>query len=219
MRLTPPSRQNSAGFTLLEVLIAIIIFALMATISYRGLTAILDSKRQVSAESEKWKKIAILFTRLERDFAVVVPRPVRGATQPYLDAFSGEQTAVGDNGAQLAFTRMGSNDDTSALAAPQRVGYRFRNGTVELLLWPVLDQAPRTVPTIGVLIDDVNDMKFRYFDDKGSPLARWPAVSDPNGSTVLPKAVEVTVTLKSNEVLTRLFNLPITSTTSAPPPS
>jgi prepilin-type N-terminal cleavage/methylation domain-containing protein len=69
--------RYTSGFTLIEVLIAVVIFALMATVAYRGLTAVLESKRHVDAESDKWRKAAILFTRLERDLAVVAPRPIR----------------------------------------------------------------------------------------------------------------------------------------------
>src|SRR4051794_19082652 len=100
--------SRNTGFTLIEVLIAVVIFALMATVSYRGLGAILESKRHVDAENEKWRKISLFFTRLERDLSVVAPRPIRAATQPFADALNGEvNIGNGDNDAQLAFTRMG----------------------------------------------------------------------------------------------------------------
>ncbi|HVK56890.1 MAG TPA: type II secretion system minor pseudopilin GspJ [Burkholderiales bacterium] len=208
---SPFPRPSSAhGFTLIEVLIAVVIFALMAAVAYRGLNAILDSKRQVDAENDKWRKITILFTRLERDLAVIAPRPIRDSAKPNADAMNAETTAIGEFGAQLAFTRMGSADETSALAAPQRVGYRFRDGNVELLLWPVLDQGPRTTPEANVLVSDIADMTFRYLDSHDQWQTRWPQVPVPTGSTELPKAVEVTVTLKSGEALTRLFNISIT---------
>jgi len=215
------SRSNyccrDTGFTLIEVLIAVVIFALMATVAYRGLGAILESKRHIDAENEKWRKISLFFIRLERDLAVAAPRPIRAATQ-LADAMNGEATASRDNDAQLAFTRMGNADDTSELGAPRRVGYRLRNNNIELLLWPVLDQGPRTVPESSVLLSNVSDLKFRYLDN-GKPRlwqTRWPQIGAPQGGTptgsiALPKAVEVTVTLQSGEVLTRLFEISISS--------
>jgi general secretion pathway protein J len=207
------SRNTSRpdGFTLIEVLIAIAIFALMAGVAYRGLTAILETRQRVDAENEKWRNIGLLFTRLERDLAVAVPRPIRDAAKPYADALAGETVIVGEYGAQLAFTRMGSPDDTGVMGAPQRVGYRIKNNNVEVLLWPVLDQAPRTVPEPNIIATDISDMTFRYLDNNQQWQSRWPPAGNyPTGSHLLPNAVEVSITLTSGEIITRLIDLPTT---------
>ena len=211
-KLRTGSSSLVSGFTLIEVLIAIAIFALMAAVAYRGLTAILDAKQRVDAENDKWRNIGLLFTRLERDLAVAAPRPIRDATKPYADALAGEAVVVGEYGAQLAFTRMGSPDDTGVLGAPQRVGYRLKNGNVEVLLWPVLDQAPRTLPEPNIIATDITEMKFRYLDANQQWQTRWPPPGNyPSGaSPLLPNAVEVTIMLKSGESLVRLIDLPVT---------
>lgn len=208
---------GEGGFTLIEVLVAVVVFAIMAAMAYRGLTAILDSKRQIDAENDKWRRVAILFTRVERDLAVAVPRPVRDAARPYAPAMSGEAVANGEYGTQLAFTRMGSDGDAGTFGAPQRVGYRLRDGNVEVLLWPVLDQAPRTIPEVSVLVSNIGAMSFSYLDGTGQKQARWPLPGAfPQGDPRLPSAVELTLTLKSGEVLTRLFDLPPFSVQAAP---
>lgn len=201
--------RSSAGFTLIEVLVALVIFALMSAMAYRGLTAILDSKHQVDAVNDKWRNVAMLFSRLERDLAVVAPLQIRAANRPFDDALAGEAVATGEYGAQLVFTRMGGADDISTLAAPQRVGYRLRDGNVEVLLWPVLDQASRTLPEGSTVISGVAELRFRYLSAAGQWQTRWPEQSVPTGSTLLPNAVEIVVTLKSGETLTRLYHLPV----------
>lgn len=199
------------GFTLIEVLIAITIFAIMAAVAYRGLTAILETRQRVDAENEKWRNIGLLFTRLERDLAVAVPRPIRDAAKPYADAMAGETVVVGEYGTQLAFTRMGSPDDAGVMGAPQRVGYRLKNNNVEVLIWSVLDQAPRTIPEANVIATDITDMTFRYMDNNQQWQTRWPPAGNyPTGSHLLPNAVEVSLTLTSGEVITRLIDLPTT---------
>ena len=209
--MTETKDEGARGFTLIEVLIAITIFAIMAAVAYRGLSAILDAKQRLDVENTKWRNIAILFTRLERDLGVAAPRPVRDATRTVADAMMGEAVIVGDYGTQLAFTRMGSPDETGVLGAPQRVGYRLKDGNVEVLLWPALDQAPRTLPEPNIIATDIAEMTFRYLDRGQQWQQRWPPPGNyPTGSPLLPAAVEVTVTLKTGEKLVRLIDLPTT---------
>ncbi len=203
-----PSKQS--GFTLIEILIAVVIFALMAAVAYRGLDAILESKRHIDIESEKWRKITLFFSRLERDISVIAPRSIRDAIKGEANALVGEVTASGDYDAQLAFTRMGSGEELNMLAAPQRVGYRFRNNNVEILRWPVLDQAPNTKPSVSILMPDITALEFRYLDENTQWVSRWAPPTPPGAksSDQLPNAIEVKLTLKTGEVLTRLFDLP-----------
>ena len=42
---------RSRGFTLIEVLIALTIFAIMSALAYRGLTSILDARDRVAQRS------------------------------------------------------------------------------------------------------------------------------------------------------------------------
>ena len=203
--------SGPCGFTLIEVLIAITIFAIMAAVAYRGLSAILDAKQRLDVENDKWRNIALLFTRLERDLSVVLPRPVRDSAKPFADAMAGEAVIASEYGAQLAFTRMGSPDETGVTGAPQRIGYRLKNGNVEVLLWPVLDQAPRTLPEPNVVATDITEMTFRYLDRAQQWQPRWPPPGNyPNGSPLLPRAVEITIRLKTGESLVRLIDLPMT---------
>ena len=202
--------NNQSGFTLIEILIAVVIFALMAAVAYRGLDAILESKRQIDIESEKWRKITLFLTRLERDFSVIAPRSIKDAIKGDANALVGEVTATGDYDAQLAFTRMGSSEELNTLAAPQRVGYRLRSNHIEILRWPVLDQAPNTKPAVSILMPDISALEFRYLDENAQWVTRWAPPIPPGAKTSdqLPNAVEVKLTLKTGEIITRLFDLP-----------
>jgi general secretion pathway protein J len=94
----------------------------------------------------------------------------------------------------------------NALAAPQRVGYRLREGRVERLSWAGLDAAPREEPTAVSILGDVRALSFRFLDAK---TGEWRLAWAPPGSAQpVPAAVEATVELASGERIVRLVDLP-----------
>lgn len=169
----------------------------MAGMAYRGLNGLLDARGQVRAQSEKWRALELFFARFEQDLQAVVTRPIRDTGGLVLPALmSGEQVAPQ---AQIEFTRMsmpGEFGDT------RRVGYRLKNNKLEFLIWPVLDRAPRTEPQVLEMLADVAAFTLRYLDDNGVWQDTWR-----HEPTSLPKAVEVQLTLSTQERLQRILIL------------
>ena len=199
---------RSRGFTLIEMLIALTIFAIMSALAYRGLTSILDARDRVAQENRKWREISIFFARLEADLVNAVARDIRNSNNLTEAAFIGNASFAKETEGQLMFTRMGLPGASGTLAAPQRFGYRLKQGTVEELVWPVLDQGPRTVPAVYPLLAGVNTLRLRYLDGANQWRDTWPGLgSGPAPATPLPKAVEVVLTLDSGETITRLLLL------------
>lgn len=166
-----PRRRLAAGFTLMEVLIALVIVALMSGIAFRGLSAVLDSRERLAAENRKWRDIALLFTRFEQDVTVAVNRQIRDTNNLVIPAFIGKTDPVGVYDAHLYFSRMGTGDQIGGMSDIQRVGFRYRNGAIEQLLWPVLDQAPRSKPAVIELMRGVKEFDLRYLIKPG-PCSR-----------------------------------------------
>jgi general secretion pathway protein J len=198
------SKPNSAGFTLLEILVALIIFSLMSVMAYRGLTTVLQTRAHLAQENQKWRAVAMLFARMEKDLSMLAKRPIRDPGDLSAAALIGKTNASGEQDALLMFTRMGLPEQANALAGPLRFGYRLRNDSVEQLIWPVLDAAPRSVPSVNVLLEQVTSLELHYLDRLGAWHATWPLAGN---SPDLPSAV--TLELKSKERITRLFALPV----------
>ena len=197
---------RSRGFTLIEVLIALTIFAIMSALAYRGLTSILDARDRVAQENRKWREISIFFARLEADLVNAVARDIRNSNNLTEAAFIGNASFAKETEGQLMFTRMGLPGASGTLAAPQRFGYRIKQGIVEELVWPVLDQGQRTVPAVYPLLAGVSTLRLRYLDSANQWRDTWPGLG--SGTTPpLPKAVEVVLTLDSGETITRLLLL------------
>lgn len=198
--------RRVGGFTLIEILVALAIFAIMAVMSYRALAVLLDSRTQLNSETEKWRNCAIFFTRVESDLQSLLNRSVRSAD----DLVAAPLSVNPDNQAEstLTLTRAGYAQAEGTLLAPQRVGYRLRDGRVEMLLWSHLDAAPRATPQVFPALPNVSDFKVRLLDARANWQTRWPMVDNQTGSSakeVAPELVEMSVTLKSGETITRLF--------------
>ena len=199
-------RKNpQRGFTLIELLVALVILAVISVAGYRSLDAVLQTRERVAAETRKWQHLAFFFARLNQDLAQVVQRPVRdedGVT--VRAALIGNLVTVGDDDAELIFTRSGIPDQGAALQAPQRIGYRLDQGAIVMLRWPALDQAPRVKPVRYPVLEGVREIKFRYLDKNKIWQLQWQYPTLPNN---LPIAIEVTLTLIGDEVITRIFAL------------
>jgi general secretion pathway protein J len=202
--LTQPT-QKQRGFTLIELLVALVILTLLSVAGYRGLDAVLQARERVSAETRKWQHLAFFFARMSQDVAQAVQRPVRDQDGTIVRAaWVGNAVVVGEDDAELIFTRAGIPDQGAALLAPQRIGYRLEQGAIVMLRWPGLDQAPRARPVRYTVLEGVREFKLRYLDKDGIWQQQWQYSTD---LIKLPQAAEVTLTLAGGEVITRLFAL------------
>lgn len=193
------------GFTLVELLVAIVIFAVMSVVAYRALGAILEARQHLQQDSSKWRQLALVFTRLEQDLSVAVDRGVRDSNDLRQPALVGSPVLAGPDDVQIGFTRMGYADQSGQLADLQRVGYRLRDGVLEHVAWPVLDQGPRTRPQVHALLHEVRALGLDYLDRQGNWQTRWPLAGQSAG---LPLAVKVKLDLSNGERITRVIDLP-----------
>lgn len=200
------SLRRETGLTLIELLVAVALLALITSMAYRGLDGVARSSERNLAEGDHWKSIAMLFERIASDVAQPSRRPVRdgaenAASLPEWWGRPANLTSDADPAAtQLEFTRKSPPGRDEV-----RLGYRLRDDKVELLLWPALDRSPGTQPEVYVLLEGVGSLRFRHLDSNGNWQDNWPIVGV---REVLPRAVSVEVTLKDGVTLSRLFALP-----------
>jgi general secretion pathway protein J len=209
VRRQSTSRPHAgAGVTLIELIVAVALLAVLTLMAYRGLDSVSRAADHTQAESERWRAIAMFFERLGADVAQAASRPVIGGDgKPVPEwlapPFDPIAAAAGEDRirAQVEFTRKSPPGGDEV-----RLGYRLGAGRVELLLWRVLDRAPDSVAEVHPLLDGVKAMRLRHLDRAGAWHETWPPAND--RSQPLPRALAVELTLSNDLVLSRIFALP-----------
>ena len=172
--------MKARGFTLIEVLIALTIMALIGVLAYRAMAALTDGEARLAQETSRWTTLDALFARVEADLRAAVPRSVRhgDAREP---AFDAGVDAVGN--ATLTLTRAGSEFDDGPGSGGQRIGYRLRDGTVDIAYWPALDNVAGAQPLVYPLLAGVVQLRIGYLTHDGRWIAQWPVLGEPDVPT------------------------------------
>jgi general secretion pathway protein J len=193
-------RAKERGFTLLEILIAIAIMATMAVLGYRALEAMTQSEARLSAEATRWRTLDMFFARLEGDLREAVPRSARFGESREPAWFA---TVDVNGNALLAFSRAGPEFNLEPGSGGQRLGYRFRDGVIEVLYWATYDRARGVEPTVYPLLSDVASFRLVYLGRDGLWRANWPVPGD----TDLPRGARVELVLANGESIERWLAL------------
>lgn len=195
------------GFTLLELLIAIALFALLGVGTYRLLDSVLRVDEATRLQEQRLRELTRGMAAFERDLRQVLARPVRAPYGDSLAALLGE----GRERQTLEFTRTGWRNPTdSPRSRLQRVRWEVRDGYWERRYWPVLDQAQDSQPQVQQVLDGVSGWQVRYLDQDGNWQDSWPGGVDEQSLGTLPRAVELRLEHRHYGVLRRLFRLPDT---------
>ena len=201
---SPLNRQQ--GFTLLELLIASIIFAIMAVMAYGGLDNVLDNTESSEQALSRLQQVQQSISIINRDFSQLMPRAVRdeyGNMQPALNT-------VNDIDNLIEFTRGGRTNPAKLLRSTLvRVAYQLDDEKLVRLQWPQLDNAPGAEAKKTTLIDNVESVTLRFLDQKAEWQDQWPPVnigaSIDNTTTTRPLAIEIVLNLTDWGEIRRLY--------------
>lgn len=200
-------RRANAGFTLIEVLVAIAIFAIMSALAYGALSQTISSSQTLGESMERLKALQRAIRQLDSDFMQLAARPVR---KDLGDNFSPALEADALSGIALELTRGGwSNPMGLPRGTQQRVAYLVEDETLIRYYWNVLDRSYTNEPIIVALLDGVDSLQIRYLLDSGDWADRWPPDASAAGLSLRarPRAVEVVVRMINDGDITRLIEV------------
>ncbi len=207
------SAGRARGFTLIELMVAVAIFAAIAAIAYGSVDALLRARARLENSEARLRALQVTLSTFERDVRSTVARPAR---EPYGDP---RPALVGQRG-DITLTRLRSGGLADAQAQAQRVGYGLEGKRLMRYAWPVTDAAPSTRPLATPLLDAVDGVSMRYLDDQGGWRDVWPAanVAVVAQLTALPRAVDLRISTSDFGELRRVVELPDPLPTVAPSP-
>ena len=196
-----PAHCCAPGFTLVEALVAIAILALVALLAWRATAAMTDGEARLSAASVRWQQLDALLTRMEADMREAIPRSARHGAQTEAAWSAAPDDADGDT--SLVFSRAGPDAVDEPGSGGQRVGYRLRDGRIEVLYWPRLDNGAAAEPAPYALADGIARFSVLQLtpDDRWSD--RWPLF----GASPIPRGVRIEITLADGSVIERWLAL------------
>ncbi len=181
------------GFTLLEVLVAMAIFAVVSALAYGGLMVVLNQRELGEVQARDWRDMQFAMQLISRDLQQLQPRPVRDEIgdrhDPPIVARPGASYAI-------ELTRGGwTNPAAQPRATLQRVAYRIEDTELQRIYWPVLDRTLNTAPVVTVLLEDIDRVEIRLMDRQGVWHTQWPppGLAGESALFTLPRAVEFAI--------------------------
>lgn len=213
------ARHVASGFTLVEVLVAMAITALISMMAYTGLSSALSGAESMRAAATRAHAINQALSMLSRDLRQVVNRPVVDEFGQLSPALSGGELAPD----ALVLTRAGWHNSTGApRSALQRVRWWLEDDQLWRGYFPVLDRTAGTEAVETTVLNDIARFEVRFLpslsviqSDRNDVIDRrnwqdnWIAdLSRPGQLPKPPAAVEVVMEVVGLGEVRRTYVLP-----------
>jgi general secretion pathway protein J len=197
--------NNQGGYTLIEVIVALALFAIVSTLSATIIRQAFDTRAHLVASTDRLNTVELVAALLQRDTAHMINRAIRSTDKQLFPPFVGEANYV-------EFTRGGvvnpnAMDQRSTL---KRVAWLCENQQLIRRTWRALDGPSHHDFLDNVLLEKVSDCAFNYRNHNLEQLAEWRpyALGKNQLKESLPSAIELTISIEQLGEAHLLFVIP-----------
>lgn len=194
------------GFTLVELMISLAIFALLVTMAYGSVNLLLDANRRIQEPQADFQQLQWAMLLLERDVHQMV---LRKRNAGYNDQEAALLVPEDSMGALMTFTRGGNPDMGWQLrdggsgqmrSTLQRVSYALEDKKLVRRSWNLIDYADNAEAVSVDLFMQISAVKLRFLATKGGEFQdTWTETEK------LPLAIEVSIKHERFGELKRIF--------------
>ncbi len=206
-----PNKKNkrsilgkTAGFTLLEVLLALMIFSSLSMAANQVFSNVLRSDAQMKDVGAALKELQKTIIVLDSDFRQILARQYRNSGNNADEKLIEIEENLLDSEAQgIRFVRGGWINPQQLFPRSEivKVGYRIRDEKLERIRWLYPDDSPSMEPAEMTVMEGIEDIEFEVL--KGSSWTKeW------NSALEMPKGLRVRLETKHYGTLTRVYLLP-----------
>lgn len=199
---------NNRGFTFIEMLLAVAIFALVGLASVAVLDSVTRSDKASRDATARLQQLQRAMMLMERDFWQITARQIRvNGEAPVAQTLAGAANWIESDDDGISFSHAGWTNPGMVLARSevQLVGYRLKERQLQRLYYLYPDAVTGTEPNIQPLLDDIDELKFRYLI-KQDGQEQWKEFWD---QASWPLAVKVSVKSPQLGTIERIFSLPL----------
>ncbi len=199
-------RRRNSGFTLIEVMVALAVFGVMALLAYMSLGQTLANADMLTSRMDRLQSIQRTISYLSSEFLQATPRSVRvelgNAPIPALQSSFGSEFA-------LQLTHGGwPNPAGVPRSTLQRTAYRLEDGELIRYHWNVLDRTASNTALATVMLENVESLTFRFLQLNDEWTEQWPPLDVPAApNSTLPRAVEIVLELPDEGEITRIVEI------------
>ena len=200
------SEYKQSGFTLIELMISMAIFAMLSLMAYGGLDTVMRNKAGTETSMLRLNQLQLSMTKLHRDIEQISNREATdelGGKLLTLSAGQGDELII-------QFTRNGWRNPAKLNRSHlQRVAYKLDEDKLIRMSWPYVDRALDDQVIETLLMDNLKDVQLRFLDDSKSWHDSWPKTNaNPSATTSQPRAIEVKLQMNDWGDITRVFRVP-----------
>ncbi len=199
--------RTTRGFTLVEVLVALLLLGIMTALGYGTYRQARIAAERAMQSQARTREIEFGMRMMVQDISQTAPRPIREPLG------TGRVAAMrGGVGAPtlLDLTRMGwSNTAGVPRGTLQRVSYRLDKETLKRSYHTVLDPTLSNTPVEQDLLTQVKKVQLRYLDQGRTWIEQWPEPTLPpdQGLWMRPVAVEILIEFKDWGTVRRVIEV------------